>query len=176
MNWYCIHTKPNKEIQVEAYCRTLLGLETYYPQRRQYGTVRRVRRLIVRPLFPRYLFCRFDLAKLYRAVRYTPDALGIVNLGGQSAVVDDSLIGELRQWVDEGLDTSAFSPTLSSGDAVEITDGPLQGLAAVILHARNDQDRVAILLSLLSTDARITIKRDSLKPVADAAQHTMAFA
>jgi transcriptional antiterminator RfaH len=169
MNWYCIHTKPKKENQVETYCRAVLGLETYYPQLREYGTLKRLRRLIVGPLFPRYFFCRFDLAKSYRGVRYAPDSLAIVNLGGQSTIVDDSLIAELKQWVKEGPELSEVSPSFSSGDSVEITDGPLQGLAAVILHARNDQHRVAILLSLLSTDARITIRRDSLKSVANAA-------
>jgi transcriptional antiterminator RfaH len=169
MNWFCIHTKPKKENQVETYCRALLGLETFYPQLRAYGTLKRMRRLIIGPLFPRYLFCRFDIATSYRAVRYAPDSLAIVNLGGRAAIVDDSLIAELKQWVKEGSEMSEASRTFSSGDSVEITDGPLQGLAAVILHAHDDQDRVSILLSLLSGDARITIRRDSLKSVAHAA-------
>ena len=166
MNWYCVYTKPKKEGQVEAYCRTFLGLETFYPQLREYATVRQIRRLVLEPLFPRYFFCRFEPAEFYRAVLYAPDALDIVNLAGGPAIVGDALIAELRQWVEDRFKARISRSPLSSGESVKIIDGPLRGLAAVILHARNDQDRVAILLSLLDGEAKISIKRDWLRPAA----------
>src|SRR3954462_7403091 len=30
MNWYCVHSKPQKEAQVATYCRDTLKLETYF--------------------------------------------------------------------------------------------------------------------------------------------------
>jgi transcriptional antiterminator RfaH len=164
MNWYCLHTKPQRESQVESYCRHTLGVETYYPQLRVYRTIRRVRRLVVGPLFPRYFFCRFEPAHSFRAVRYAPESLGIVNVGGEPAIVADSLIAELRQWAGNTLDQCAVRPSLCSGDAVEITEGPLRGFSAVILRADDDRDRVAILLSLLNSGATTTIRRDWLAP------------
>lgn len=165
MNWYCVHTKPQKERQVETYCRHTLGVETYYPQLRRYRTARRVRRLVIGPLFPRYMFCRFDLACSYRAVRYAPEALDIVKFGGSPAVVEDALIQDLKQWAGESYDADVDRPALSIGEGVEITTGPLRGLTAVILHANDDQDRVAILLSLLKEGAKLTISREWLKPL-----------
>lgn len=166
MNWYCLHTKSQKELQVDTYCRQILGVETYYPQLRRYCTVRRVRRLVVGPLFPRYMFCRFDLACSYRAVRYAPEALDIVRFGGSPAVVEDALIQDLKQWAGESYEAGVARPALSIGEGVEITTGPLRGLTAVILHANDDQDRVAILLSLLKEGAKLTISREWLKPLA----------
>jgi transcription antitermination factor NusG len=51
---------------------------------------------------------------------------------------------------------------LAPGDRVEITDGPMQGLQAVILHETNDSDRVAVLLSILECGARLMISRSQL--------------
>ena len=73
MNWYCIHTKPKKEKLVEHYLLNELGLETYYPRLKRKKTIRRVRREVLEPLFPRYLFCRLDLAQSYRAGTYGRD-------------------------------------------------------------------------------------------------------
>lgn len=165
MPWYCLHTKPLKEAHVAAHCREPLGLETYFPQLRVYRSIRRVRRLVVGPLFPRYLFCRFDAGASYRAVRYAPDVLDIVHVGQAPVVVDDALIFSLRQWAGDALDESAILPTLRPGSRVEITDGPLRGLTAIIAHAQDGEDRVAILLTLLQHGTRMTISRDQLKAV-----------
>jgi transcriptional antiterminator RfaH len=162
MNWYCVHTKPKREQQVAAYLHERLALETYFPRFKRQKTIRRVRRMVTGPLFPRYLFTRFDFSKEYRAIRYAPDVLEIVSTGSRPAIVADSLIKELKCWAGEALDLITLQPDLGPGDRVEITDGPLRGFPAVILHAKNDSDRVAILLSLLASDAKMTISRSQL--------------
>lgn len=174
MKWYCIYTKPKKEHQVESYCRTLLHLETFYPQLREYATVQQVRRLVSRSMFPRYFFCRFDFAATYRAVRYAHDALDIVHVAGGPSTVSDSLIAELRLWADHEFKVGSSRNPLGAGAPVEITHGPLRGLAAVILRARSDQDRVAILLSLLNSDTKISISRDWLRPLEVGGEHETA--
>ncbi|HVU32369.1 MAG TPA: transcription termination/antitermination NusG family protein [Opitutaceae bacterium] len=163
MHWYCVHTRPKKEPQVVDYCRNMLGLETYYPRLRQQKTIRRVRRVVTNPLFPRYFFCRFDAPTSYRQVRYAPETIDIVHVGRHPAVVNPSLIDELKQWAGDAVDVVTLQPTLRPGDRVEITDGPMRGLSAVILHASEDRDRVAILLSILECGAQMTISRSGLK-------------
>ncbi len=165
MNWYCVHTKPQRELQTATYIQEMLGLETYFPRLKQQKTIRRVRRIVVSPLFPRYLFCRFDPGFRYRAVRYSPDVIGVVSFGERPAVVDDAIIDELRDWAGEALDVITIQAGLRVGDRVEITDGPLRGLQAVILHERSDRDRVAVLLSLLECGAQMTISRSQLARV-----------
>lgn len=162
-NWYCLHTKPQKEAQVAAFCRDNLQLETYFPKLRQYKTIRRVRKLVTSPLFPRYLFCRFDPSVSYRAVRYAPETLDIVHLGEKPAVVQNGLIDDLRSWAGEAFDIINIRSPLNPGDQVEITSGPMRGLSATILHSQDDRDRVAILLSILQHGAQLTISRSQIR-------------
>jgi transcriptional antiterminator RfaH len=165
MNWYCVHTKPLKEPQASVYFNETLELETYFPRLRQQKTIRRVRRIVTKPLFPRYLFCRFDLGTRYRAVRYAPDVIDVVSFGEQPAVVEDTIIDELKGWAGEGVDVITIQPGFKPGERVEVIDGPMRGLEAVILHDRSDRDRVAVLLSILECGAQMMISRSQLARV-----------
>ena len=165
MNWYCIYTKPLKEEQTARFFRETIGLETYFPLLKRQKTIRRVRRVVTKPLFPRYLFCRFDPAAWYRAVRYSPDVVDIVSFGGQPAIVADELIGEIKRWAGAAVDVITLEPSLRPGDVVEVTDGPMRGLRAVILHHRTDRDRVAVLLSILEGQAQMLISRSQIARV-----------
>jgi transcriptional antiterminator RfaH len=165
MNWYCIHTRPLKEQLVASHFEEMLGLETYFPRLRRLKTIRRVRRVVTNPLFPRYLFCRFDPFLGYRAVRYTPEVIAVVRFGEHPAVVDDAIIETLKDWAGESVDIITLQPDLSPGDQVEITDGPMRGLQAIILNSRHDSDRVTVLLSILECGARMMIGRSQLARV-----------
>ena len=165
MNWYCVQTKPLKEQLVATHFHDLLGLEMYFPRLRRQKTIRRVRRVVTSPLFPRYLFCRFDSSLRYRAVRYAPDVIGVVRFGDHPAVVDDGIIETLKNWAGEALDVISILPDLRPGERVEITDGPMRGLPAVILNCRNDRDRVTVLLSILECGAKMTVGRAQLARV-----------
>lgn len=161
MNWYCIHTKPLKERQVAAFLHERLGLEAYFPRLRREKTIRRVRRVVTSPLFPRYLFCRFDPVSHYRPVRYAPEMTDIVSFGGHPAIVGDAMIAELKSWAGEAVDLISIQLDFRPGDRVEIVDGPMCGLPAVILH-NNNSDRVAVLLSILECGAQLNISRTQL--------------
>ena len=132
MHWYCLHTKPLKEAQVASYCTSQLGLQTYFPRLRQHRVIRRQRRLVTRPLFPRYLFCRFDASTLYRAVRYAPEILDIVSSGAAPTVVHDSLIENLQSWAGNEVDIFTLQPSFRVGNQVEVTTGRLQVFSPAI--------------------------------------------
>jgi transcriptional antiterminator RfaH len=165
VNWFCLHTRPQKEAHVESYCRETLGIETYFPRLKEHRTIRRVRRVVTSPLFPRYLFCRIDLANSYRAIRYAPEVISLVHAGDAPAVVSDALIEELKGWAGYEIDRTTLMPSFRPGDAVQVVQGPMQGVSAVILRASDEQDRVTILLSLLQCGAQLTISRAQLERV-----------
>lgn len=158
-NWYCLRTRPSKESQVSGYLRGILGLETYFPRLRRQRTSRRAKRLVTGPLFPRYLFCRFDSGRHFRAVRYAPDVVGVVSFGDHPAVVSDDLIEGMKSWAGEVIDVITLQPTFRPGDRVTITDGPMRGLQAVISQERSDHERVAVLLKILESEAQMIISR-----------------
>jgi transcriptional antiterminator RfaH len=162
MNWYCIHTKPLKEQHALVFLQDRLGLEGYYPRLRRQKTIRRVRRVVTESLFPRYLFGRFDPDTHFRAVRYAPEIIDVVSFGGRPAVVADSMVDELKSWAGEAVDLITLQPDFQPGERVEIIAGPMRGLPAVILSSRDDQDRVAVLLSTLECNARMNLSRSHL--------------
>lgn len=165
MQWFCVYTKPQKEAQVAGYCRDVLELECYFPRLKQHRTIRRKRQLVISPLFPRYFFCRFDLGRSFRSVRYAPEALDLVSVGPQPAVVEDGLIAELKTWAGEGHDVITLKTDLAVGDTVEITDGPMRGISATILQVDDARDRVALLLTILQ-GAQLTVSRGQVQRVA----------
>jgi len=160
--WICVHTRPRREIGAERYCRESLGLDTYYPRLKRLKTIRRVKRWVVGPLFPRYFFCRLNLAQSFRAVQYAPQVVGVVSFGGRPTVVDEAIIDQLKQWAGEAVDVVTVRPGFRPGDLVEIADGPLRGLQAVVLQEMSDRDRVAVLLSTLGCQARLIVSRSQL--------------
>lgn len=160
--WLCVHTRPRRESGAERYCREVLRLDTYYPKLKHLRTIRRVKRWVVGPLFPRYFFCRLNLAQSFRAVQYAPQVIGVVSFGGRPSPVDDAIIDHLKQWAGEAVDVVTVRPGFRPGDLVEIADGPLRGLQAVVLQEMSDHDRVAVLLSTLGCQARLIVSRSQL--------------
>lgn len=147
------------------YCRDILGLETYCPKLSERKTIRRVRKTVISPLFPRYWFCRFDLTTSYRAVRYAPEVVDIVHAGGAPTTVMADLIHDLRTWAGVAVDVVSLRPTLRPGDVVKITDGVMSGIQAVFVKEMTDSDRVEVLLSILNCGARMVVDRPYLEKV-----------
>ncbi len=164
MYWYCIHTKPKKELSVEKYLKFELGLETFFPRLRRRKVIRRVNREVVEPLFPRYLFCRFSVERSFRAVTYGPDVIEVVSTGSKPKIVDELTIHQLKAWAgkdDQTINIEAKS--LKKGDPVKITAGPMQGLGAIFLEEQTQDERVSILLNLMNTDVQLKISRINIE-------------
>jgi len=157
MNWYCIRTKSQRETYTAQQLSENLSLEVFFPQMRRQKLIRRVRRMVVEPMFPQYLFCRFEVGSFYRAVRYTHEVIDILSFGAAPTVVDEGLVEQLREWSTQQMNSQAPS-LFSCGDRVQITDGPMRGLEAVIMRDHSAGDRVAVLLSILGCDAQLTIR------------------
>src|SRR5438093_13638961 len=91
MEWYAIHTKPRQEdLAVEAL--RFHEVEVFYPKLRRKKTIRRKYQWVTRPLFPRYLFSRFDYEQSFRLVTYANGVSNIVSFGGKPVSVNESII------------------------------------------------------------------------------------
>jgi transcriptional antiterminator RfaH len=165
MHWYAIHTKPRQEELAQTSLRRE-GLETFYPQLRRRKTIRRVRKWVTGPLFPCYIFARFDPTTSARLVKYANGVTGIVSFGGNPAIVDDALIAAIQDHAADNIVT-LLPPPLRAGDRVEIQTGPLRGLQGIFEKELSDRDRVIILLDTLAQGARVQLTRDQLETVVD---------
>jgi len=165
MKWYCVYTHPQKEAVAAGFITETLGLECFYPKLRQRVIIRRVKRDIVRPLFPRYIFCRFELAAFYRSVSYALDVVSVVSLGRKPIQVSDDIIAALKSRVlaSPKKDEIHSDATMSPGSRIEIVSGVMRGLEGLFLRPMDDSERVAILLSTLN--ASVVVERSQCRLV-----------
>ena len=96
MNWYAVNTQPRREEVAELNLRRL-GVETFFPRIREERVIRRRREVVTGPLFPGYLFARFDLATSFRAVNYARGVKQVVSFGAVPAPVDEEVLDAIRR-------------------------------------------------------------------------------
>lgn len=160
MRWYVVRTKPRQERMAEFHLRQL-SVETFLPLLKHQMTVRRQEQTRIEPLFPRYLFARFELADHYRAVSFSRGVVNIVEFGLKPAEVSEGLIDGIKSRMVEGC-VVPVSERFEHGQIVHITDGPLAGLEAVFVKELKEQHRVMLLLRALGLSATLTMDRDCL--------------
>lgn len=155
-SWYAVHTKPH----CEASARASLdhhGVEVFLPMLREWKMFHGKYCLTASPLFPRYLFAKFDPASQLRAVTYARGVKSVVTFGNGPSLVDESIIHAIRSQLTEGgveLPQNRFSP----GQVVRIQDGPLCGLEAVFEKKLDGTSRVVLLLKAISFQARVILE------------------
>lgn len=112
------------------------------------------------PLFPGYLFCRFDpLNRL--PVLTAPGVIAIVSFGRTLLPVDEQEIEAIRKLVASGFPLYP-SPFLRVGQRVRIEEGALAGLEGILMEVRN-RHRVVASISLLQRSVGVEIDPQSLR-------------
>ena len=160
MNWYVINTKSHGEKLAEMNIQRL-GVETLCPRIKQNKMIRRKRLMVEGPLFPGYLFARFDLEPLYRAVNYAWGVRKIVSFGNTPISVDDEMIDSIKSRLQEGFIT-VQAPRFTPGQVVQIQQGPLQGFEAIFEREMSDRQRVVLLLQVLTKQTRVVVDVDQV--------------
>lgn len=163
MHWFAIQTRPNAEAAAESQLR-FLRIETLLPlTRRPIRHATRAPRLVLRPLFPGYLFARFCAAVSLRAVNYTRGVLRVLGSASDRPwPLDDAIVAAIRERLgSEGFVQLTERP-FGAGDPVRITAGPLAGWSGIFDSELSDAQRVVILIETLH-QGRVVIRRDCLE-------------
>lgn len=152
--WVLVKTKPRQERVV---VHNLIGrdVEPYCPLYQQPAWHLRAPRGPV-PLFPGYVFARWQGEAVPSAVRFCPGVRYAVRFGGFLARVDTQLIEGLR--IREGergfvLPDSDFD----KGSAVRIMTGPLKGIEGVFEGYVNGWERARVLVEILRRRSSVEI-------------------
>jgi len=132
-SWFAAYTRPRHEKKVQEYARQL-ELDNFLPV---YQTMHRwrngVNKKIELPLFPGYIFIRFDLRDRLRIIRI-PGIISLVGSGPNSSPVPDCQIEQLRTIVSSY--KAEPHPFIKTGDKVLIKSGPLHGLEGVVVRKK----------------------------------------
>ncbi|PYS16661.1 MAG: NusG-like protein [Acidobacteria bacterium] len=106
------------------------------------------------PLFPGYVFCRFDLHRRLPIVTI-PGLVSIVGMGKSPIPIDDAEIAGIQAAVRSGLPSQPW-PFLQIGQRVRINYGPLCDLEGILLDFRG-QSRLVLSVTLLQRSVAVNM-------------------
>jgi transcriptional antiterminator RfaH len=160
--WFAVQTKPHQEALAAARLGQL-NLETFLPRFQGDVFVCGITRLVVKPLFPSYLFARFCPLVSYDAVRHVSGVLRVVGNRHAPIPLEPEVIASLRSRIQADGYVRLQRRRLQPGEKVQIEQGPFAGWIAEVEREWDDGRRVAILLGALQ-QARMVIQRRWLEP------------
>jgi len=134
-------------------------LPTYKTKKRWNGRLSE----IDAPLFPGYVFCRFDALKRL-PVLVTPGVISVVGRGRVPLPVDDSEITAIQTVVGSGLRAEPW-PYLELGQKIRIERDALAGLEGILVNFKGS-NRIVVSVTLLHRSVALEIDRSCVKSVA----------
>ena len=98
----------------------------------------------------------------YKAVHYAHGIRGIVSFGSIPAVVEEEAISSIKSKIEDDCIVMQ-PPPFEAGQVVRIQAGPFEGLEAIFVREMTAQQRVVLLLKMLSCQARVVVDRESVE-------------
>ncbi len=163
--WYACRTRARAEKRA---ARLLAGnsVESYLPVVEQLRQWSDRKKRVAFPLFPGYVFARFDLRKTYEVLN-TPGIVTIVRANGYPTPVRDEELEAVRILV-TGVKAGEAMPrpveTVTVEQKVIATRGVFAGMRGVLLEERG-RTRVVVRLSVLCQAVSVELPRRVLRPV-----------
>jgi len=114
------------------------------------------------PLFPGYLFCRFDVNRRL-PILTTPGVIQVVGMGKRILPVDDLEVAAIQAIVSSQLYAERW-PYLAVGQRVRIERGPLTGMEGILLTVKNTY-RLVVSVTLLQRSVSVEIDEDWVTPL-----------
>lgn len=165
MPWYAIQTKPRKEPAVQA-ALDQARIEVYSPRIRMPIGVAKQKSWREAPLFPGYLFARFDFGVDYPRVRWMPGLVRVVMSGGTPLAVSETMLSSVREMEKEGIRLLLRPVRWKPGARVRVGQGPFTGFEGQVAATLKGGDRVRILLELFRRQVALECDTSQLRPLA----------
>jgi transcription antitermination factor NusG len=162
--WFALSVRPRREKYVASLLRNK-GYSEYLPT---YRTNRlRGKRLTEHdvPLFPGYVFCRFDPAARLPILK-TEWVNFVLGIGNTPVAIPERELAAVRAVVESGAGAEPW-PFLQVGQWVHINRGPLFGIEGILLNFKKQQ-RLVVSVSLLQRSVATEIDREWVTPLSAA--------
>jgi transcription antitermination factor NusG len=155
ISWFALQVRARREFGVSEHLRSN-GFEGFLPtyklSKRWSDRIKEAES----PLFPGYLFCRFDPWDRLPILKI-PGVIQIVGCNRQPIPVDEGEIRAIQALVASGIPNQRC-PYLKVGDKVQIESGPLRGLAGLLVEFQGHQ---RLVLSVTLLQRSVAVKIDS---------------
>jgi transcription antitermination factor NusG len=159
--WYAIRVRSKFEQAVSA-SLSGKGYDQYLPLYRSRRTWSDRAKDLDLPLFPGYLFCRFDV-QVRLPILTTIGVISIVGTGRIPVAISDQEIDAIQTVIGSGLHLQPW-PQLAVGSRVVIEQGPLKGLEGVALDVKK-KFRLFVSVPLLQRSVSVEIDREWVRPI-----------
>jgi transcription antitermination factor NusG len=159
--WFALQVRTRWEGSIASFLSGK-GYDVFLPT--YTASTQRTKRIreIQAPLFPGYVFCRFEVEKRL-PILVTPGVVAVVGRGRVPIPIDDTEIAAIRTVVSSGLQAEPF-PYLEIGQRVRITSGSLAGVEGLLLNFKGHH-RIVVSVSLLRRSVAMEIDRSCAVPV-----------
>ena len=163
--WACIYTHP----QAEAWANANLiqrGYTTYLPThavRVRDRVIPSLTHTVIRPLFSRYLFVRFDhTTESWSPIRATPGVVGILRAGATVHYASPGTVERLQATEAQRTESRPAAAAWATGDACTLIAGPLGGRPAVVVEV--NPRTICIALIMLGGLREMFVTPDAIEP------------
>lgn len=151
--WYALQCWLRKESTIAAQLEGQ-GFECFLPKYKSVREWSDRKKEVEQPLFPGYLFCRFDYTQR-RPVVVTPGVLQVVGCGRTPTPIEDREIEAIQIAVASGVPGQPW-PYLEVGEKVRIHTGKLSGLEGILVNFKGNH-RVVLSVTLLQRSVALEV-------------------
>ena len=172
--WFALQVRSRKEDWVASQLAGQ-GFECFLPK---YKTIRRWSdrmKELEQPLFPGYLFCRFDYQNR-RPLVMTPGVVQVIGIGRTPMPIEEREIEAIQLAISSGLPSQPW-PYLEVGERVRVNYGNLTGLEGILVNFKGNH-RVVLSVTLLQRSVAMEVDLSWITAVqeqrsAQAARHAV---
>jgi transcription antitermination factor NusG len=111
------------------------------------------------PLFPGYVFCRFD-SKNRLAVITIPGVASVIRFGSEPASIPEQEIEAVRLILQSGLSAKPC-PFLREGQRVRINGGALNGIEGILISKKREC-RMVVSVAMLQRSVSVEISPEQI--------------
>jgi transcription antitermination factor NusG len=157
--WFAVWTRSRHEQVV----RTQLDekhITAFLPTMARWSRWKDRKKRIEVPLFPGYVFARFDAASRL-AVLKCSGVVSIVSFNGEPAPVPDHEIESIRTLVESTLPFDPC-PTIKTGALVEVSHGPLKGVVGRLTR-KGSQSRLVLSVDIIGRGVSVQVDAADVK-------------
>lgn len=155
--WHVVSALAKQEIRADENLKRQ-GFESWLPQFRKKRRHARRTEETASPLFPGYLFVRFDVeTDRWRSINGTFGVVRVLCNCDEPIAVPDELVANLQARKDEAGFISLPVRNFKAGESVHVATGPFADLEG-LFERTSGRDRVVLLFSLLGQKVRAKVR------------------
>jgi transcriptional antiterminator RfaH len=171
-NWYAVYTKPRAEKKLHTNLVDK-NITSFLPLRKELKLWSDRKKWIEQPLLPSYIFVQVDASERFDVLN-TPGAVRYISFEGRPTAIPDNQIVSLQQLISANPKNIEVDYSfIKRGDRVEVTSGPLRGIAGEVVQL-NGRFRILLRFESIQCCVHAEIGLNEIRPLPVQRAHQVA--